>query len=102
MPILPPMGIGATPGTEMKNATKKAGILRRDFLKTAPLAAGLMTQSPVTAASISKNVIEAFDYKGVSLRDSRWRQQVLTAREFYLGLSDDDILHGFRAAAGLP
>ena len=47
-------------------------------------------------------LIEAFDYRGVSLRSSRWRGQVYAAREFYLGLSDDDILHGFRAAAGLP
>ena len=31
----------------------------------------------------------------------RERQQVEAAREFYLGVSDDDILHGFRSAAGL-
>src|SRR5262249_15604698 len=77
---------------------------RRDFLKTAPLAAGLWRNAPAHAAPAMavKNTIEAFDYKGVKLRDSRWRRQVLAAREFYLSLSDDDILHGFRRAAGLP
>lgn len=74
---------------------------RRDFVKGAPLAAGMFARS-MSAAPNSTNLIEAFDYKGVELRESRWRQQVHAGREFYLGLPDDDILHGFRAAAGLP
>ena len=74
---------------------------RRDLLKAAPLAAGMLAAPPAAAAT-SRNVIEAFDYEGVVLRDSRCRKQVLAAREFYLGLSDEDILHGFRKAAGLP
>jgi hypothetical protein len=68
---------------------------RRDFLKTAGI---LLAQSGPAAAT---SRIEAFDYSGVRLRPSRWRKQIETARDFYLGLSDDDILHGFRAAAGL-
>src|SRR5262252_2862631 len=77
---------------------------RRDLLKAAPLAAGILSRASALAAPAMtvKNAIEAFDYKGVKLRDSRWRRQVLAAREFYLSLSDDDILHGFRRAAGLP
>jgi DUF1680 family protein len=42
-----------------------------------------------------------FDYQGVQLLPSRWQRQMAAARAFYLGLSDDDILHGFRKAAGL-
>ena len=77
-------------------------MIRRDFLKAAPMAAGLMVRSMAAASFSARNLIEAFDYQGVRLRESRWRQQVETAREFYLGLPDDDILQGFRAAAGLP
>jgi DUF1680 family protein len=78
---------------------------RRDLLKAAPLAAEMLSRVSAFAAPASlavKNTIDAFDYEGVRLRDSRCRGQVLAAREFYLGLSDDDILHGFRRAAGLP
>jgi DUF1680 family protein len=37
----------------------------------------------------------------VRLRESRWLRQVEGAREYYLNLSDDDILYGFRKAAGM-
>lgn len=47
-------------------------------------------------------LLETFDYEGVVLRDSRWRTQMLSARDYYLSVSDDDILHGYRQAAGLP
>src|SRR4029079_14791531 len=67
----------------------------------APLAAGLVSEA-LSAATPPSQKIEAFDYQGVQLLDSRWRSQVQGARGFYLGLSDDDILHGFPAAAGLP
>ncbi len=81
-----------------------SAIRRRDLLASAPLAAGILlgrTTSAAPAALAVRNAIEAFDYEGVQLRDSRWRRQILTAREFYLSISDDDILHGFRRAAGL-
>jgi len=79
---------------------------RRDFLKAAPLAAYAMAQiakgdpisSPVAGAKLK---IEAFDYRGVKLRASRWQKQFQAARDFWFGLPEDDILHGFRAAAGL-
>jgi DUF1680 family protein len=74
------------------------------LLKAAPLAAGILSRASAFAAPAMavKNAIDAFDYEGVKLHDSRWRRQVLAARDFYLGLSDEDILHGFRRAAGLP
>lgn len=46
--------------------------------------------------------LEAFDYQGVRLLESRWRDQFQGAREYYLNVRDDDILHGYRKAAGLP
>ena len=82
-------------------------IPRRDFLKTAPAAAvGLavaahgirLDAQPARRPATTK--LEVFDYAGVRLRPSRWQQQYLAGRDFYLALSDDDILHGFRAAAG--
>ncbi|MBN2182587.1 MAG: glycoside hydrolase family 127 protein, partial [Sedimentisphaerales bacterium] len=43
-----------------------------------------------------------FDYRGVTLLDSRWKDQFLLGRNYYLNESEDNILHGFRKAAGLP
>jgi hypothetical protein len=83
---------------------------RRDFLKAAPLATFAFasvarggTAPPSTAVARSGEIkIETFDYVGVRLRDSRWQKQYQAARDFWLGLPEDDILHGYRAAAGLP
>jgi uncharacterized protein len=83
---------------------------RRDFLASTPaamfLAGGVLSQQPMTmsaqrlASRVAK--IEPFDYQGVRLRPSRWKEQSDAAREFYFALSDDDILHGNRADRGLP
>jgi len=85
-------------------------MLRRDFLKTAPAAGlalaetarGATLQRLQPAESSTRSVIEPFDYRGVRLGESRWLDQYLGARGFYLGLDEDDILKGFRASVGLP
>lgn len=84
-----------------------SGIARRDFLKTVPGAAVMLTQAlrgtDLRAAPAAATIrIEPFDYRGVRLRPSRWQVQADTARDVYAGFSNDDILHGFRKAAGLP
>jgi len=66
---------------------------RREF-------AGTIAALPLTATS-KTNVIEPFDYRGVRLLKSRWQQQFQQSRNYYLAVSNDDILHGWRAAAGL-
>jgi DUF1680 family protein len=84
------------------------GIERRDFLKTLPAAAlavaaaadGVLAAPQASGGGVPK--LDAFDYAGVRLRPSRWQRQFQAGRDFYLGVSDDDILHGFRTAAGLP
>ncbi|HWG58029.1 MAG TPA: beta-L-arabinofuranosidase domain-containing protein [Candidatus Acidoferrales bacterium] len=121
-----------------KEAEGKGKIARRDFLKAAPVAAGILvgaakgagfapaalaaesgtagmagaTGAPAMRGRVSSarrlaapgapRKIEAFDYQGVTLRPSRWLDQVNYARQYYLGISNDDILQGFRAEAGLP
>ena len=80
---------------------------RREFLKAAPVAAFALSQAvradaPLPAASAAALKIEPFNYRGVILRASPWQKQYQSARDFYLGVSNDDILHGYRAAAGLP
>src|SRR5258707_15125724 len=83
---------------------------RRDFLGTVTLASAALTSgaafgalpSDGGTASSGKILLQPFDYVGVKLRPGRWQKQYANARDFYLGLSDDDILHGFRAGAGLP
>lgn len=84
---------------------------RRDFLKTAPVAAGVAASvlsgagrasaSP-TRSSLPRGPLRSFDLEGVRLLESRFKAQYDSAREFYFGVPDDDILHGFRAEAGLP
>ena len=48
-----------------------------------------------------KIVLRPFDYRGVTLLPGRWQRQFQSARDYYLGVSDDNILCGFRRAAGL-
>ena len=47
-------------------------------------------------------LLEPFDYQGVTLLPGPFRDQAERAAEVYGGLPDDDILKGFREAAGLP
>jgi uncharacterized protein len=80
---------------------------RRDFLKAAPVAALAMSQAVKSLAvdtppSAAKLAIEPFNYDGVKLGNSRWQQQYQASRDYYLNVPNDDILHGYRAAAGLP
>jgi uncharacterized protein len=49
-----------------------------------------------------ETVLEPFDYKGVTLHDSTFKNQFDDIREFYLRLPADDILRGYRLRAGLP
>ena len=46
--------------------------------------------------------LHAFGYKDVTLTDGPFGFQALEARAFYLGLSEDSLLQGFRIRAGLP
>ena len=87
---------------------------RRDFIKT--LAAATVTSSaaftsPATnayaaamapaSAVDSRYKIRTFNYDGVRLGNSRWADQFQHGRDFYLNVSNDDILQGFRSEAGL-
>ncbi|HET7841449.1 MAG TPA: beta-L-arabinofuranosidase domain-containing protein, partial [Terriglobia bacterium] len=101
----------------MNTGLNKSKIPRRDFLKATPVAAGMVLGAAKTfahpgeslgggaattaAPSASPLRIETFDYHGVTLRESRWLKQVQMARNYYVNVSNDDILCGFRAAAGL-
>ncbi|HUJ31290.1 MAG TPA: beta-L-arabinofuranosidase domain-containing protein [Candidatus Acidoferrum sp.] len=84
-------------------------ILRRDFLK-AVAATGVLSElgshafahQPPTSAVDSRYKLRAFNYDGVRLAESRWSGQFQRGRDFYLNVSNDDILQGFRSEAGLP
>src|SRR5579862_4952019 len=85
------------------------GMARREFLGAIPLGAGLMAraaqagaESEAAPAADNRIRLEAFEYRGVRLLPSRWLDQVQQNRDYYFALTDDDILKGFRAAAGLP
>jgi DUF1680 family protein len=99
---------------ESKNYISEKGISRRKFLATAavaPLALSGLAESLARAQTSGgageiklsgKITLFPFDYRGVKLGSSRWQKQYESARNFYMGVSDDDILCGFRRAAGLP
>jgi uncharacterized protein len=77
---------------------------RRDWLRSAGVVAGALSLRGPTkaAASDSRWRLKPFDYRGVRLHKSRWLDQYQASRDYYLGVSNDDILQGWRAAAGLP
>jgi DUF1680 family protein len=81
---------------------------RRDFLRVAAaLPATLAAASGPLPAILSPatgapGALEAFDYRGVRLLPSRWLDQYQQTRDYYLTVSNDDILNGYRVAAGLP
>ncbi|MHB8054692.1 MAG: beta-L-arabinofuranosidase domain-containing protein [Candidatus Aminicenantales bacterium] len=91
-----------------------SSIPRREFLKVAsatPFVLADMAKGQVPGAAapalkpldISSLVkLEPFNYRGVRLGESRWQKQYQSARDFYYGVSDDDILCGFRSDCGLP
>ena len=62
----------------------------------------LLSQTRATTTSAGRALIEPFDYQGVKLLESRWLDQFKAARDYYLNVSNDDILHGYRKAADLP
>jgi hypothetical protein len=47
-------------------------------------------------------VIKPLDYEGVVLDDGRLERQFDEVRDYYLKISNDDLLHGYRKRAGLP
>src|SRR5215469_11028480 len=77
---------------------------RRDWLLSAGAIAGAASLAAQAQSSsiASRARIEPFDYRGVRLLKSRWLEQYQSGRDYYLNVSNDDILQGWRAAAGLP
>lgn len=92
---------------------------RREFLKSVPAAAFVIARtargtldphatapaSPVTPTAPPTGpavILRPFDYSGVTLLESRWRDQLLAGRDYYFAVPDDDILHGYRVAAHQP
>lgn len=83
---------------------------RRDLLGMGallPLAQTVLTAQDTGSAPpgaqhtpYRKVALEPFDYSGVTLRPSPWQKQAQAGRDFYYGVSNDDILHGYRVAAG--
>jgi DUF1680 family protein len=82
-------------------------LTRRDFVKAVPLAAltvSQISQGLAQGTSTSPTVITKIGPldRDVRLLESRWQKQYQAARDFYAALPEDDILHGYRKAAGLP
>jgi hypothetical protein len=50
---------------------------------------------------MGRMALEPFDYRGVTMKPSRWQRQYADARDFYFNIPNDDILRGFREDAGM-
>lgn len=76
---------------------------RRNFL-AASAATWLLPSAAAAAGARLKapGKLDYFDYRGVTLRPSRFRDQLQHARDHYFNMLDDDMLKGFRRQAGLP
>lgn len=74
---------------------------RREFIESVAAAGLLLSHAKSGTAAAAPLRLEPFDYEGVRLRPSRWQEQCDAARAFYQAVSDDDILCGYRSAAGL-
>jgi uncharacterized protein len=95
----------------MKTISQKKNMSRRKFagtmaaLSLAPLLPGAPAGSAagkVKRTPSLRTKLRSFDYQGVELRPGLLQKQYESTRDFYMALSDDDVLHGFREAAGLP
>jgi hypothetical protein len=72
---------------------------RRDVLKACT--AGLPSSTVLRSGSGAQDMLQAFDYSGVRLREGMFRRQCLAARDFFYSIPDDNFLIGFRTRAGL-
>lgn len=74
---------------------------RREFLKSMvamPVAAQAPDAKPAPAP---RQLLESFDYSGVRLLHGRFLDQYRETRDFYLELSEEYAVHGFRVLVGL-
>jgi DUF1680 family protein len=77
---------------------------RREFAKLAAgtcCAAGFLRSHPLHASDAPQK-LQLFDYSGVKLLDSRFKNQYQSARELFFNIPHDNLLLGFRQRAGLP
>jgi hypothetical protein len=86
-------------------------ISRRAFLKkgAAAAAASSLTSRAASAAAFDassavrgERKLTAFDFEGVQVTGGMLQAQIRRTTDFYLGISNDDILKGFRKRAGIP
>lgn len=72
-------------------------------LGATPLFAARQTDEDLSGPRVrGKTVLETFDYRGVHLLPSIFSRQMERTRDVYFGLSNEDVLHGFRSQAGMP
>jgi DUF1680 family protein len=76
---------------------------RREFTKLAAgacCAAGFLGTQPLPAADASRK-LELFEYSGVTLLRSRFKDQYQQARDLFFNIPNDNLLLGFRQRAGV-
>ena len=74
---------------------------RREFLGSLAAAAAVSSKAQASESGAEPKV-ETFEYANVRLHASQFRSHYEATRDFYFALNEDDLVHGFRAEAGLP
>ncbi len=75
---------------------------RRSFLGLMAAAVPFSSRAFAAVPPARPQKLQAFDYRGVTLLDSRFKDQMTYARNLFFNLPNDDLLKGFRRNAGLP
>lgn len=73
------------------------------FVGAAPFVDARQRNRDLSGARLKVNtILETLDYQGVHLLPNIFSRQLDRTRDIYFGLSNEDILHGFREQAGMP
>ena len=81
----------------MKNVLVVASLTPHPLQASQPTTPTGRADSP----SVSKTLLEPFNYDGVHLLDGMLKKQYSMGRDYFFDIPDDDILKGFRRRAGL-
>jgi len=94
---------------KLSKKTEHDKISRREFMGSVGAATIVLNIGGLSSLSASegqgtvdsRKILTTFEYSGVQLSSSRWQEQYSSAQNFFIGISNDDILYCFRKAVAV-